>query len=204
MNTFIPHPNPFSIHPVHPQNNPDEFYLQFLLSVAQLPLSWLTDTSVHAWVSERHCARSEVSGLRCWPVIGWDFISTNHWSEIKVTLLAGDALDRINWPAWNDGAVISLPQLHHCYCHNLSFHRVTAVSQGCFIWGWRRCVRVFSLTSYYIKNRWFDHFNWAFADLVLPRCQILTSKVDPRTVRVNPYTAKLIYVNYHPLKVVSR
>ena len=36
------------------------------------------------------------------------------------------------------------------------------------------------------------------------RRQILTTEVYPRTVRVNPLTAKLFDLNFHSLKVVSR
>ena len=36
------------------------------------------------------------------------------------------------------------------------------------------------------------------------RRQVLTSKVDPRAVRVNPLTAELFNLNFHPLEVVSR
>ena len=34
--------------------------------------------------------------------------------------------------------------------------------------------------------------------------QNLTSKDDPRTERINPLTAKLFNLNFHPLEVVSR
>ena len=33
---------------------------------------------------------------------------------------------------------------------------------------------------------------------------ILTSEVDPRAIRVNPLTAKLFNLNFHPLEIVSR
>ena len=55
------------------------------------------------------------------------------------------------------------------------------------------------LSVYYYKC-----FTLTVRRSTLHKRQALTSKVDPRAVRVNPLTAKLFNLNFHPLEVVSR
>ena len=56
----------------------------------------------------------------------------------------------------------------------------------------------------------YNYFNSSYAgtsytsESCVQRRQILTPKDDPRAERVNPLTAEVLNLNFHPLEVVSR